>query len=253
LKPLGTVHLLDEDPSLFDLLPERQRHAARRALTASAYAVPAGAWHPGALRDTDHPHLGLLVLDGLLIRDVCVANTVCGELVGPGEMLRPWDAFGERAPMPLEIEWKVLEPVRIAVLDHDFAAVLSAWPELVHGFVERAVERSLSLALHVAIHCIRRVDISLLVLFSHLADRFGKVTPAGIAIRIGLTHEDLGKLVGATRQSISLALRELAVRGALRRRADGTWLLELDAPVEIEEMLARQGRKRSDSSVARAR
>ncbi|HZU40958.1 MAG TPA: Crp/Fnr family transcriptional regulator [Solirubrobacteraceae bacterium] len=240
MKRLGPVQLLDEDPALLDLLPVRERPAARRALSAMVYRIPAGRWQPDALTARSDPHLGLLVLEGLLIRDVSVAATTCGELVGPGELLRPWDNFGERAPMPVEIEWKALEPLRVAVLDHEFAAVLASWPVLVHAFIERAVERSLSLALHVAIHCIRRVDVSLLVLFAHLADRFGKVTTAGIVIPIKLTQEDLGKLVGATRQSISLALGQLSERGSLTRRADGTWVLEPDAPVEIERMLSRR-------------
>jgi CRP-like cAMP-binding protein len=243
MKRLGSVQLLDEDLTLLELLSAHEQPAARRALSATVYEIPAGPWHPDPLTAKGDPHLGLLVLEGLLIRDVSVASTTCGELVGPGELLRPWDAFGERAPMPLEIDWKALVPLRIAVLDHEFAAVLASWPALVHAFIERAVERSLSLALHVAIHCIRRVDLSLLVLFAHLADRFGKVTPAGIVIPVKLTHEDLGKLVGVTRQSISLALAQLAERGSLARQRDGSWLLETEAPIELEEMLARRARQ----------
>jgi CRP/FNR family transcriptional regulator, cyclic AMP receptor protein len=234
----GAVQLTDEDPALLDLVPEGDRPAARRALTVAAYEIPAGAWTPASLASSGDPHLGLLLLEGLLLRDVRVAHTICGELVGPGELLRPWDSFGDRAPMPVEIEWKALEPLRLAVLDYDFAEVLGRWPALVHEFVQRAVERSHSLALHVAIHCIRRVDVSLLVLFAHLADRFGKVTPHGIAIPVKLSQEDLGKLVGATRQSINQALGQLAERGALTRRDDGPWLLQTEAHREIEDMVA---------------
>jgi CRP/FNR family cyclic AMP-dependent transcriptional regulator len=240
---LGPVQLLDEDPTLLALVSEREQPAARRALTATGYRVDSGPWHPGALTTQDEPHFGLLVLDGLLLRDVVVAHTTCGELVGPGELLRPWDSSGERAPTPLEIEWKVLEPLRIALLDHEFSKILAVWPAVLNAFVARAVERAHSLALHVAIHCIRRVDVSLLVLFAHLADRFGKVTPNGIALSLKLTHQDLGKLVGATRQSVSTALSELTETGSLIRREDGSWLLEHDLPHEIELMLARRTRR----------
>jgi CRP/FNR family cyclic AMP-dependent transcriptional regulator len=251
LKSLGTVYLLDRDPELLELVPDRERAAARRALSASAYQVKAGSWHPDTLLvEGELPHFGVLVLNGLLLRDVVVAHTTCGELVGPGELLRPWDDFGERAPMPLEIEWKALQMLDVAVLDHEFARVLAAWPAVLHAFIDRAIARSHSLALHVAIHCIRRVDISLLVLFSHLADRFGKVTPAGITIRVRLTHQDLGKLVGATRQSISAALTQLAEQRALVRRADGSWLLNPAMPEELEQMLTRRRRARlPDASV----
>jgi CRP-like cAMP-binding protein len=238
VRSLGPVQLADEDPALLDLVPEQERSAARCALTAPAYSVPAGPWKPGVLAGDGEPHFGLLLLDGLLLRDVSVAHTTCGELVGAGELLRPWDAFGERAPMPVEIDWKALEPLRIAVLDHDFAATLARWPTLVDAFVERAIERSHSLALHVAIHCIRRVDTSLLVLFVHLADRFGKVTPNGIAIPVKLNQADLGKLVGATRQSVNLALRQLLDRGALTHRDEDTWLLDTHALAAIDHLLA---------------
>lgn len=234
----GPVHLADEDPGLLDLVAEEDRPAARDALTATTYTTPAGAWTPGPLAANGDPHLGLLLLEGLLLRHVSVAHTTCGELVGPGELLRPWDTFGDRAPMPIEIDWKALEPLRIAVLDHHFATTLARWPALVHAFVERAIERSHSLALHVAIHCIRRVDVSLLVLFAHLADRFGKVTPQGIVIPVRLNQQDLGKLVGATRQSINLALRQLLDRGSLTHRDDETWLLDHDALTAIGHHLA---------------
>lgn len=136
-------------------------------LSAVAYRVPAGPWQPRAALGQGDTHFGLLVLDGLRIRAVIVGHTTCGELVGPGELLRPWDDFGDWAPMPFEVDWKVIDPVRIAVLDRDFAHVVAAWPSLINAFMERAVERSHSLALHVAIHCIKRVDPSLVVLFWH--------------------------------------------------------------------------------------
>ncbi len=237
---------MDEDPTLLRVIAEPERPAARRALTAEVFRVPRGAWRPHATLDGDDVRFGLLILDGLLLRDVVVAHTTCGELIGPGELLRPWDDFGDRAPMPFEVEWKVIEPTRVAILSQDFTRVVAPWPALTDAFMERAVERSHSLALHVAIHCIKRVDLSLLVLFWHLADRFGKVTPAGIVVALKLTHQDLGKLVGATRQSVSAALGEVAERGWVQRRGDGSWLLPADPPREIQTMLGRR-RQRAET------
>lgn len=240
MEHLGTVALLEEEPHLLDLVPERQQAAARRALTAAVYRFGTGSWDPRALFPHGRTYFGLLVLHGLLLRDVAVAETTCGELVGAGELLRPWDSFGRTAPTPFEIEWKVIEPARVAVLDSEFGKVISVWPALGNAFIERAVERSHSLALHVAIHCIRRVDVSLVVLFSHLADRFGNVTESGTSVDVKLTQSDLGKLVGASRQSVSLALRQLAERGVLTRGEDGSWILTRDPPHELERMLAKR-------------
>lgn len=244
MRSCGLVQLLDEDPNLLQLLTERERPAAWRALTAESYLVEPGEWRPDRLADAEQTPFGLLVLDGLVLREVAVANTTCGELVGPGELLRPWDNFGNQAPTPFEIGWKAIAPLRIAVLDADFAQVLGMWPPLVNAFVDRAIERSHSLALHVAIHCIRRVDLSLLVLFSHLAERFGTATAEGMTIPVKVSQSDLGKLVGATRQSINGALRDLAESQALVQQPEGTWLMQHGATQELEDMLRRrQGRE----------
>jgi hypothetical protein len=45
-------------------------------------------------------------------------------------------------------------------------------------------------------------------------------------VRLRLTHELIGQLVGAKRPTVSLALRELDERGTVYRRSDGSWLLE---------------------------
>jgi DNA-binding GntR family transcriptional regulator len=63
-----------------------------------------------------------------------------------------------------------------------------------------------------------------------------------------LTHQDLGKLVGATRQSVSTALAELAKREVLTRRDNGTWLLSSDSPEEVERMQAKRERVRQPSA-----
>ena len=59
----------------------------------------------------------------------------------------------------------------------------------------------------------------------HIAERTGRVTAEGTIIPVRLTHEALGKLVGARRPTVSLAMKELAADGRLRRQPDGTWLL----------------------------
>lgn len=63
-------------------------------------------------------------------------------------------------------------------------------------------------------------------------------------ISIKLTHEDLSKLVGATRQSVSLALGELAERGWIVRRENGSWRLPNDPSREIRTLLGRRQRGR---------
>jgi len=234
---LHRVRLLDEDPDLgADLSPDDFRQARRYAVT-EVVDVGRGVHDPSRLGSPDL--LGLLVLEGLLIRSVQVAERRCGELVGPGALLRPWDHFGRFAPMPFEVRWRIITPTRLALLDQRITMVAARWPALMHRTVGRAVERSHALALNVAIHSLQHVELRLLVLLWHLADRFGRVTPEGTVIPLKLSHGDLAELIGSQRPSVSSRLATLAARGEVVRRDDRTWLLRGDPPSEVRDMRAR--------------
>ncbi len=98
-----------------------------------------------------------------------------------------------------------------------------------------ACSRAHSLAITLAVSNLRRVDIRLLVLLWHLADRWGRVTPDGVVVPLKLTHETFARLVGAQRPSVTTALRQLEQEGLVRRSAGR--LLQGDPP----ETLARRG------------
>lgn len=231
-----TVRVLDEDPGLARALDEKSLAVARRYVTASAIELERGRHDPNAIFDGDGL-VGLLVLDGLLIRHVRVGDREGGELVGPGAVLRPWDHLGRHAPLPYELSWRVLENTRIARLDRRFLAALIHWPTLVEAIIERTVERAHILAFVVAIHTLRHIDLRLLALFWHLADRIGRVTPDGIQIPLQLSHADLAELIGAARPSVSVALKRLADnRRVWRNQSDRTWLLCHEPPDEVRDI-----------------
>jgi CRP/FNR family transcriptional regulator, cyclic AMP receptor protein len=228
------IRVFDEDPELGQALSPEQFEAARRYGIAEAREFGVGTHDPA---DVGRPDLlGLLILDGLMIRQVLVAQRKCGELVGPGSLVRPWDRFGEHAPMPFEVRWRVVEPVRLALLDQRMVNLAARLPPLMHAFVTRAVERSHTLALNIAIHCLQHVEMKLIVLFWHLADRFGKVTPDGTVIPLKLSHSDLAELISSRRPSVSARLGDLQRRNVLLRRADRTWMLIGNPPQEIIDM-----------------
>jgi hypothetical protein len=58
------------------------------------------------------------------------------------------------------------------------------------------------------------------------------VTSTGVVISLGLTHEALGRLIGAQRPTVTLALRSLGERGAVERRKDRSWLV-IERPGDI--------------------
>jgi CRP-like cAMP-binding protein len=237
-----TIRILDEDRAFGSVLSQEDFDVARRFAVADVHQLGRGNYHPSELFDRDGL-LGLLVLDGLLVRQVGLAGRRCGEIVGPGTLLRPWDDSQTSTPLPFELDWRVLQPVRMALLDRRFLATIVRWPALVEAFIERASERAHTLAFNVAIHCVQRVDLRLMLLFWHLAERFGKVTPAGTVVPLVLSHSDLAELVGAARPSVSTALKELAIQGYVQRnRADRSWLLSSDLADRLQEMTENRAR-----------
>ena len=193
-----------------------------------------GRWDPRV----DAPAAGgfaVLVLDGLLMRDVAIAQATCTELIGRGDLLRPWDWERDVLTIKPVVTWTALQPVRLAVLDRRIAAVMGRWPELVSAIVARAVRRSFELATNQATSHLTRVDARLELLFWGLADRWGRVGPDGVVLELPLTHQVLGRLVGAQRPSVTTALSDLSRRGVIERREDGAWILRGDPPGDPAE------------------
>src|SRR3954452_398513 len=104
----GTVQLLEADPDLGVLLSEARRADAERELVVRTYEVPTGHWDVTRLSGTSGDHVGLLILDGVLSRELLVADQVSAELLGPGDVFRPWQALNEESLLPVEAVWSVL-------------------------------------------------------------------------------------------------------------------------------------------------
>lgn len=229
------VRVLEEDPELAAGLDATSVQLATRHAIAAVEVIGQGRWEPAAPADGGEGSLGLLVLDGLLMRDVTFAQAACTELIGRGDLLRPWDWERDVLTIKPVVRWTALQPVRLAVLDRRITAVLGRWPELVSAVVARAVRRSFELATSQATSHLTRVDDRLELLFWGLADRWGRVGPDGVVLELPLTHQVLGRLVGAQRPSVTTALSDLARRGLIERREDGAWVLRGDPPGESAE------------------
>jgi|tagenome__1003787_1003787.scaffolds.fasta_scaffold20969554_4 CRP/FNR family cyclic AMP-dependent transcriptional regulator len=217
--------LLDLDADLGNLLDDNRREAARRQLTARVTAIPTGHWDVTQLQNAGPLHVGLLVLDGVLAREIALDDTVSTELLGPGDLTRPWQTAGVSDLLPAAIRWNALSSVRLAVLDRHVAARLAEWPEINAVVLERLHAHAQRLATTQAISQLHRVDRRVIAIFWHLAERFGRVTRDGVVVPLAISHRLVGQLIGARRPTVSTALTALAQDGKLRRLHDGTWLL----------------------------
>jgi hypothetical protein len=227
------VRVLDADPGLGQGLTDEDRALAGRYAVAEARRLEPGPWDAGRV-DAGEGGIGLLALDGLIKREVRIAGSECAELLGQGDVLRPWDADGDREGFTqVGGGFEVLEPTKLALLDRRFVAAAARWPELVDAVLGRCVLRSRALAFHMALSHLNRVDIRLLALFWHLADRWGRVGTEGVIVPLKLTHRTLAQLVGAQRPSVTTALGVLADGGRVTRRDAGSWVLHGDPPAEL--------------------
>jgi CRP/FNR family cyclic AMP-dependent transcriptional regulator len=218
------MRLIDADPDLFEGLNGATPMRALNDLTVSVVRVPVGPWRVPL--DADGERLGLLVLDGLIARIVTVGSQRRAELIGPGDVIRPWETGGDELDrVRLDVRWDVLQPARLAVLDAAFTRDACRIPQVMSALILRSIRRSQRMAVLLAIADVRRVDERLLALFGHLGDRWGRVTPDGVHVPVRLTHELIAQLIGAQRPTVTTGLGELQRAGRLIKRPDRTWLL----------------------------
>jgi CRP-like cAMP-binding protein len=110
---------------------------------------------------------------------------------------------------------------------------------VISSLLDRLDARSTSLAVQLALAQLPRLDARLLCLLWHLADKFGRVEPAGISVPLRLSQETLADLTSSRRPSVSAALGSLRKRGLVLKPRPGTWLLPGDPPAEMSGTTAR--------------
>jgi CRP-like cAMP-binding protein len=221
--------VLLEDRDLADAVPESQRESATRASVAAALYVRSGTWDAKGDAHLIEHGFGILVLDGILVRRVGFANRLGGELLGPGDLLRPQEHDGEEATLPFDATWRVLSPLRLALLDRRWTERMAPFPDVAVELTSRALRRARRLANMFTISLHPRLDQRLHLLLWELADRYGRVHPDGVHIDLPLTHELISHLAGAQRPSVSTAIARLSDRGLVERTESG-WLLHGDPP-----------------------
>src|SRR6186997_2123579 len=204
------ISIVDADPDLADVLEPREADRARRDALVRITRLSRGAWDAAAAIEPGIHHRGFLVVDGLLSREVDVLGRRCVELIGPGDVMRPWSWDEEGSHVQAEVGWMVLEPTRLAVLDHGLVVRIVPWPQLGVELFNRGTRRAHHLAVALAIAHHQRVEDRLVLTLWPLAD-----------------------LVGAHRPTVTTALGDLARAGTVSRRDQGDWVLHGSPPEQL--------------------
>jgi CRP/FNR family transcriptional regulator, cyclic AMP receptor protein len=221
------VRLLSADPELGEGLAPEDRERAHQQLVAHVLRVPSGRWDASTATEPGGSPLGLLIVDGLLLRDLDFGRRSSTEVLGAGDVLRPWDVDSPVSELPLVARWTVLGELTIAVLDQRFLHTALHYPPVIDALFARAARRHRGLAVRLVVNQLVRLEDRLLLGMWALAERWGRVTPDGVLVPMGLTHSALARIVGARRPSVTSALGELARDRLLERTEDG-WLLRGD-------------------------
>ncbi len=233
------VRLLEADPDLAEGLEDERRELARRNLVAELVVLRPGQPFAAASGSREPEELlGLLIVEGLVLRRVQLLGRSGVEILSVGDVLRPWQFDGDLASVPADAEWKVCETASVAILDGEVQTMLHRFPSVLRALFGRANRRANTLALSLALAQLPRVDARLLVLFWHLADRFGNVNARSVRVPVRLSHATLAEMVFARRPSVSTALKQLSDRGLVSRDREGHWTLHGPPPTELARRAA---------------
>ena len=229
---MPSVNVFENEPGLLEGVEGPDLVALRSRGVVQAAAFPPG---PGGFVAPEHEGgFGLLVLDGLVAYGNELGGRTSVELLGRGDLLRPGEDVLAGAPVPIESTLRALEPCLLAVLDGEFARRVAPWPTVTQRLTAKLSDRTRWLSLLLLVARLPHVEARLVILFWHLADRWGRVTGDGdVRIPFNLTHEIFASLVGAERPTVSVALTRLRQRGTLVRERDG-WLLRGSPPTQAE-------------------
>jgi CRP-like cAMP-binding protein len=229
------VPLTRLDAAFRGAIPADEHVQAQRAV-AEVRRLLAGAWDLAALKTGGRRPFAVLVLDGLICQEVVLAGRANAQLLGPGDVVRPWDIVD--AELPCRTRWTCLATSSVALLDERFVAAVRRWPALMPVVLQRMADQLHDAARRTAIVALPRVEDRLLAMFWQLADRWGVVRPEGVVVRLDLTHEFIGRLIAARRPTVTLALTALAAENLLTRGGASRWTL---SPRSLEALQGLEG------------
>lgn len=209
-------------PEIDDLVPAEGRETAARVLV-----VPVIRGEDEDL--TEHlagasaTAFDFLVAEGVVLKETVLSARSAMELLGSGDVLAPPLTASQQLDSRAVSRYVAHGPASLAVLDHRFTQAARRWPRLSDLLHDRLARQTHRASMHLAMLHQTRVEERIMSLFVDLAERFGRMTADGMMVELNLTHQLIGRLVGAQRPTVTLALSSLASTGGLARLDDGAW------------------------------
>jgi CRP/FNR family transcriptional regulator, cyclic AMP receptor protein len=219
-------------PELLDAIPAERLRSARHALRARSILVRKGRWEAMSDARLTDGGVGFLILDGAMVRCVTAAHRTSGELLGPGDLIRPDYDLSEEPPFGTY--WRAISDVRLAVLDARFTRAAAFVPETALALIASVTRRTGAVSRQLVIVQSQAVENRILILLRYLADRWGVMTREGLVLPSFLSHGTLSLLLGARRPSVTSAMVRLSGRGMVERREDGRWVLPPEEQAESQ-------------------
>ena len=130
--------------------------------------------------------------------------------------MRPTEGWASVGP---QVRCFAIDDSRVHLVDRSRMDAWMCEPVLAANLVRLLAAQVADRELAVAIALEPRVERRLLLKLRQLAERWGRVTPDGIRLDLRLTHQELANMVGAVRESVTIALGRLAEARARSRCA----------------------------------
>jgi CRP/FNR family cyclic AMP-dependent transcriptional regulator len=147
-------------------------------------------------------------------------------LIGPGELFGEAALLGEPSPFEARpVSWATVLPIDARALDAVMTRRPEAASEVVRLLARRLRRTSAALEEALALDVGARVSRRL----HDLAIRHGVDGPSGVRLSVSVTQEDLGRMVGASRETVNRSLARLTRRGLVRRDGRRVEIPDLDA------------------------
>ena len=221
----GRVRILELDPDLGEELARPRFEAARARCTAERVVVTRErSWEIPVERPEAAEQFGYLVLRGTILHRLRLAGRATVDLLGPGDVVRPWGGPEDISELDNPTRWQPLDELELAALDRVFLQEAARWPELSVALANRIGRRNRSLLLRLAVARIPQLETRLRVVLWDLADRFGRVHRDGVLLPLPLRQDVLAALVSASRSAVNRKLASLEREGAIERDPERWWL-----------------------------